>query len=463
MHILYLEDNPLDADLARRAFARHAPGLTLEVAGTLAEARRRLALERYDVALIDVNLPDGDGMSLLADVEAQDPPTLAVILTGLDDEEAAVAALKAGADDYIVKRDDYLLRLPATLRDALARRQGRQDRRAQTLPLLAVGFEQAEREQIRRQLARYAPHVVVEFAPGHADLLGRLKAGGRAVEAVLLDGGGGLEGLNTLKLLGLERCQELPLLLVADQSSAELALQAMDLGAADYLVRHPGFLARLPAAIESCVSKARLARAVAGLRQAQDELEAAYDATLEGWARALELRDHETEGHSRRVAALSVRLAAAHGLPAREITHIRRGALLHDIGKMAVPDGILLKPGALTGDEWALMKLHPQLAHTMLAPIAFLGPALDIPYCHHERWDGAGYPRGLAGEQIPLAARIFAVADVWDALTSDRPYRRAMPLEAALAVIRDGAGTQFDPRVVALFFALELWRAGEGG
>ncbi len=189
----------------------------------------------------------------------------------------------------------------------------------------------------------------------------------------------------------------------------------------------------------------------ADLQRANLDLTLAYETTLEGWSRALDLRDRETEGHTQRVADLTVRLARAMGVPEDEVAHIRRGALLHDIGKMGIPDAILLKPGPLTEDEWAVMRQHPDLARTLLWPITHLRPALDIPYCHHERWDGTGYPRGLRGDEIPLAARIFAVVDVWDALRSDRPYRPAWPPERALQYIREQAGRQFDPEVVRAF------------
>ena len=149
----------------------------------------------------------------------------------------------------------------------------------------------------------------------------------------------------------------------------------------------------------------------------------AYDTTIEGWSRALNLRDKETEGHTRRVTEMTLTLARRFGFTEEDLLHLRRGALLHDIGKMGVPDNILLKPEPLTEEEWIIMRKHPQYAYDLLKPIAFLGSALDIPYCHHEKWDGTGYPRGLRGEEIPLAARLFAVVDVWDALTSDRPYR----------------------------------------
>jgi len=188
-----------------------------------------------------------------------------------------------------------------------------------------------------------------------------------------------------------------------------------------------------------------------GLQRSNTELALAYDATIEGWSHALELRDKETEGHTLRVADMTVKLARSLGLGEAELAQVRWGVLLHDIGKMGVPDGILLKPGPLTAEEWVVMKKHPTFAYEMLSPIRYLRLALDIPYCHHEKWDGSGYPRGLKGEQIPLVARIFAVVDVWDALISDRPYRLAWPEEKARQLIKTGAGTHFDPQVVKEF------------
>jgi HD-GYP domain-containing protein (c-di-GMP phosphodiesterase class II) len=187
------------------------------------------------------------------------------------------------------------------------------------------------------------------------------------------------------------------------------------------------------------------------LQRSNSELTMAYDATIEGWSRALDLRDKETEGHTLRVTEMTVKLGRAFALSEAELLQVRWGALLHVIGKMDVPDEILLKPGPLTDEEWVAMKKHPTFAYEMLSPIRYLRMALDIPYCHHEKWDGTGYPRGLKGEAIPLAARIFAVVDVYDALTSDRPYRPAWPKEKALENIRTGSGKHFDPRVAGLF------------
>ncbi len=193
---------------------------------------------------------------------------------------------------------------------------------------------------------------------------------------------------------------------------------------------------------------------VSDLATRNRELRVAYDATIEGWSRALDLRDKETEGHSRRVTELTLRLAREMGLSEEDLVHVRRGALLHDIGKMGVPDAILQKPGPLTDEEWGRMRQHTIYAADLLAPIDFLNPALAIPAAHHECWDGSGYPLGLAGDAIPLSARIFAVADVYDALTSDRPYRAAWTHDEAIDHIRGEAGRHFDPAVVEAFLAL---------
>ncbi len=191
-----------------------------------------------------------------------------------------------------------------------------------------------------------------------------------------------------------------------------------------------------------------------GLQLSNIELTMAYDATIEGWSRALDLRDKETEGHTQRVTEMSQHLARSMGINEAELVNMQRGALLHDIGKMGVPDAILLKAGPLTNKEWKIMRQHPQFAYDMLSPIEYLHSALDIPFCHHEKWDGTGYPRGLKGEEIPLAARIFAVIDVYDALTSDRPYRKAWTREKTLDYIREQAEKHFDPQVVEAFMEM---------
>lgn len=211
------------------------------------------------------------------------------------------------------------------------------------------------------------------------------------------------------------------------------------------------FLNTLTSETAIAVDNAQLFR---DLEKSNMDLAVAYETTLEGWARTLELKDRETEGHSQRVMDLTMRLSRKLGIPEEDMEHVQRGALLHDIGKMGVPDNVLLKPGSLNDDEWIIMRKHPVFAQEMLSSIPFLEKAIDIPYCHHEKWDGSGYPRGLKGEDIPLSARIFAIVDVWDALRSDRPYRPAWTDEEALEEIKRGKGTHFDPIVVETFIDL---------
>lgn len=191
-------------------------------------------------------------------------------------------------------------------------------------------------------------------------------------------------------------------------------------------------------------------------------LEEAYEQTLMGWAAALDIRDHSTGEHTARVTELTVALAERYGISGDELADIRRGATLHDIGKMAVPDAVLGKVGPLTDADWALIRQHPDMAARMIRGISFLEPALAIPWCHHEKWNGTGYPRGLVGEAIPFPARLFAVVDVYDALTSERPYREPMTSMAALARIEAESGSHFDPDVVEAFIALMMERQAEG-
>ncbi len=268
-----------------------------------------------------------------------------------------------------------------------------------------------------------------------------------------------LDALTVLRILA-EAKTDVPLIVVSGAADEELAVQVMKAGATDYLARTR--LARLVPVVERALKDAEQRRARREAeravrereQQALLELAAAYEATVEGWSNALDLRDRETDGHSRRVTDLTVQLARRMGVSDAECVHIRRGALLHDIGKMAIPDVILHKPAALTPEEWEVMRRHPAVAYDLLAPIEYLRPALDIPYCHHERWDGTGYPRGLQGVAIPLAARLFAVVDIWDALRSDRPYRPAWSARQSRDYIASLSGTHLEPRVVTAFFEL---------
>lgn len=243
---------------------------------------------------------------------------------------------------------------------------------------------------------------------------------------------------------------DVPILMITTLEDHSSRIRGLEAGADDFLSK-PIDSTELRARVRTILRLNRHRRAA----RLAELLSDAYDATLEGWVRALDLRDHETEGHTLRVTNMTVTLARAVGIADELIEHVRRGALLHDIGKIGVPDRVLLKPGPLDADERAIIERHPGFAHQMISPIVFLRPALDIPWCHHEKWDGTGYPRHLAGADIPLAARVFSVIDVWDAMRSNRPYHRSRPVDVVREVIAQGRGTHFDPAIAEMFLDLE--------
>ena len=249
---------------------------------------------------------------------------------------------------------------------------------------------------------------------------------------------------------------EIPIIILTALDDHKSMLMALKSGADDFLSK-PFDRHELRARVAGIMRVNRYKKLVderTKLEDAHVELIAAYDSTVLGWSKAMDLRDRETEGHSQRVTDLSVKIAKIIGVEEHELTHMRRGAFLHDMGKLGIPDSVLHKEGKLTEEEWDIMKTHPTIASDMLSAIEYLLPALDIPYCHHEKWDGSGYPRGLEGTAIPLVARIFAVVDVWDALRSDRPYRKAWSKEKTLKHIREGSGKHFDPQIVKIFMEL---------
>lgn len=303
----------------------------------------------------------------------------------------------------------------------------------------------------------------------------------------------GIGGLEVLKYVQTE-APDIPVIVVSGTDDIEDVKRALRLGAVDFVSKPISDIDALEHTVHKAVAKyllyfenqkyqqlleeevsartAELCRQLAEriqmeqtlkenkarIHQAHEALVRSYDATLQGWSMAMELRDRETEGHSMRVTDMTVQLAKMLGAREEELRMFRYGAMLHDIGKLGIPDSILFKPGKLTDEEWEIMKRHPVYAYEMLAPIEYLKGALDIPHFHHERWDGSGYPLGLKGEEIPLAARIFAIVDVWDALSSDRPYRNRWEKEQVIEYIKSLSGIQFDPKVVEAFLYLQ----GEG-
>lgn len=246
---------------------------------------------------------------------------------------------------------------------------------------------------------------------------------------------------------------EIPVLLITALDDRNSRIEGLKAGADDFISK-PFDSLELLARLQGVFRLNRYRLIVEQrheLESLHDELLVSYDKTIEGWSQALDLRDKETEGHTQRVTQMTMDLARAAGMDEQSMQHIWRGALLHDVGKLGMPDSVLLKPGPLTTEEWEIMRKHPVYAYQWLMSISFLKPALDIPYSHHEKWDGSGYPLGLKGDEIPIAARLFAIVDVWDALRSDRPYRAAVPEDEVRQYILEQSGKHFDPQVVKLF------------
>ena len=331
--------------------------------------------------------------------------------------------------------------------------------------ILVVDDEDAIREIVSSMLAS-AGYACKQAASG-VEALDLLNSG-EQFELLLSDlMMADLDGLGLLERVK-ERFPDMPVVMVTAVHDISVALGALRNGAYDYLLK-PFEREQLLATVRRALENRRLklenrqyqsnleslvAARTEQLRQAMVELERSYDITLEALGDALDLKDAETEGHSKRVTAFTIAMARAMGLAGDKIRIIARGAFLHDIGKMAIPDAILRKPGALTEEEKAIMKEHCYRGYQMLRKIPFLGEASEIVYAHQECWDGSGYPRGLRGEEIPLGARIFAIADTLDAITSDRPYRAAQPYSAARKEIEKWGGRQFDPEVVKVFISM---------
>ena len=449
VHILLIEDDPAHAELIQRAFEDRGGESRLTIATTLEEARTHLKNFKPTLVIADWRLPDGESSELLSEENNKSNPPV-IIMTSYGNERNAVDVMKSGALDYIVKSSESMTDMPHIAENAIRQWQILQQQESMQIAL-------AESEAQFRLLAENSSDMISRH-----DTVGTFLYVSPACRTILGYEPEELTGtLVTALIHPADAKQIIDLLNTPSWNDMTTTVH--------YRARRKnGEYIWLETTARLFFDKNRQTKefqassrditerkqSQEALQQAHTNLQEAYDKTIEGWVLALDLRDRETEGHTKRVTQMTVKLAHILECTEEEIVHIRRGALLHDIGKMGIPDEILQKPGPLTDDEWVVMRRHPQYAYQMLSPIHYLKQALIIPYYHHERWDGSGYPHKLKGEDIPLLARFFAVVDVWDALSSDRPYRKKMPQKDVIEYLRKEAGRLFDPGIVEIFVPL---------
>lgn len=449
IQILLIEDDPAHAELIRRAFEHRGDAARLSIAGSLKEARERIRATKPNLIIADWRLPDGDSHELLAD--GHDSANLpVVIMTSYGSEKNAVEIIKAGALDYIVKSSESMADMPHIAERALEQWNAilNQERMQRALAESEAQFRLLA-ENSSDMISRHDPDLSVRYiSPACRNLLGYEPAEllGHPVLPLIHP-----EDAKTLSTLLTETPRYIftkPFPYRALHKNGEYVWLETT---AKIIHDDDGNITEYQAASRDISERMR---AESARQRALEDLQEAYDRTIEGWVIALDLRDRETEGHTKRVTEMAVRLAKALKCTDEDIIHIRRGALLHDMGKVGIPDEILHKPGPLTEAEWDVMRRHPQYAYQMLSHISYLNQALIIPYYHHERWDGSGYPFGLKGDEIPLFARLFAVVDVWDALSSDRPYRKRLPPRDVIKYIEENAGKLFDPDIANAFLPM---------
>jgi len=485
LRLLIVEDIPDDAELM--VMRLEEEGFSPEWQRVQTEEDFLKALEeRPEFILADWNLPQFSGLRALELLNESGLDIPFILVSGSIGEEAAIDILHRGASDYILK--DRSRRLGQSVRRTLESRQHQEGKKQaeaelkgrlaelEVLYSISSSLRHLESldailssllDQTLAALEAEAGAIWLENRDGKKLHLASARGWLERLDALVFEPGEGLVG-STYLLEQPYTCPEF--ILDPKINKKALAIAPSGWGGAlvpiynnEEIIGVMAISVALPREITAeevklLASIAEMAgiaihriRLFEDLQAAGEVLASAYDETIKGWAGALELRDQETEGHCERVPSLTMTIARKLGIPEDQIIHIYRGSLLHDIGKMGIPDSILLKPGKLDDKEWELMYKHPSYAYDMLGPIDYLRPALDIPYCHHEKWDGSGYPRGLKGEEIPMAARIFAVVDVYDALTSDRPYRKAWSENEALEYVKNESGRHFDPQVVEVF------------
>lgn len=450
LRVLVLEDRPSDAELVLYELKRAGYDFVHQRVDTQ-DTYCQAIQNPLDVILADFSLPQFNAMQALHILQENNLDIPFIVVTGTISEEAAVETMKQGAADYLLK--DRLGRLGQAVERALHEKQLRDEKRTSeaALRISEEKFSKAFRiSPDAIAIIRLFDGEYIEINQGFSDLTDY------SSEEVI--GKNGIS-MNLWASPDENKCYFEQIREKGEINNMEGVFKKKDGSLWIGLISARTIKIKDELCIISVTRDiTERKRAELELQRAHRDLAEAYEATIEGWSRVLDLRDKETEGHTQRVTEMTIRLAQALGVSDEDLVHIRRGALLHDIGKMAIPDAILQKPGPLSREEWIQMRLHPEYAHQMLFPIVYLRPALDIPYNHHEHWDGSGYPRGLRAEEIPLSARIFAIIDVWDALLSNRSYRKGSTEEAVLSHICKHAGIYFDPRLVQSF--VELYKQG---
>jgi response regulator RpfG family c-di-GMP phosphodiesterase len=501
LHLLLVEDNPIDARIFQMDVASMGRGRpSVHHVTSLGDALAAMQETRFDVVFLDLYLPDAAGIESVERLLCEDGDAAIVVLSGLRDQDVAEQAVRLGAQDFLLKGTTNAGMLARVARYAVGRRQAlataiREQARAAAAEARLATLEAARHEREEEARARRAVQQQLETSVAQERSLRMVAATVLAgyppedVVATVLHAARPLVPADALMASLVVGAQLVPVAHLGVEGAPEL-LEPLPVGEArwererrargrgwhyraapiagrDELLGVLEVLDRDPAAAEApavrafigahCVQAASAIegwRLEAALRRTSRDILAAHDETIVSWSQTLDLREGRPIDQELRVAGLAVRLGAVCGVEGVALQHLHRGALLHDIGTMGLPDALVQKAGRLTAAERAELERHPDIARDLVRTIPFLVDAIDVPYAHHERWDGSGYPRGLAGHDIPLAARIFAVADVFDALTSDRPHRPRRTARAALEHIVAGAGRLFDPVVVDVFRAL---------
>jgi len=449
VHILLIEDDSAHAELIQRAFEDRGGEAKLTIASTLEEARMHLKNFKPTLIIADWRLPDGDSSELLSEEHSKSNPPV-IIMTSYGNERNAVDVMKSGALDYIVKSSESMTDMPHIAENAIKQWQILQRQESMQIAL-------AESEAQFRLMAENSSDMISKH-----DTNGVFLYVSPACRILLGYEPEELIGTSVTPLIHSDDASQLLDLLATpswDDITTTVHYRARRKNGEYVWLETTArlFFDKLSQKQEFQASSRDITerkQSQEALQKAHTDLQEAYDKTIEGWVLALDLRDRETEGHTKRVTEMTTKLARKLKCTEEELIHIHRGALLHDMGKMGIPDEILQKPGPLTDDEWIIMRRHPQYAYQMLSPINYLSQALIIPYYHHERWDGSGYPHKLKGKDIPLHARLFSVVDVWDALSSDRPYRKGLPSQEVVEYLQKEAGRLFDPEIVDVFIAL---------